>query len=78
MNITSKFIVKERFTEYLAKREQWDRDHLREQCFEQSARTVAGALAEFNEGEAYARAEMADAQDREIDPEFSFTYGSRR
>lgn len=78
MNITSQFIVKERFTEYLAKREQWDRDHLREQCFDQSARTVAGARAEFHEAEAYARAEMADAQDRGIDPEFSFTYGSRR
>jgi hypothetical protein len=50
MNITSQFIVKERFTEYLAKREQWDRDHLREQCFEQSARTVAGARAEFTQG----------------------------
>ena len=27
--------------------DQWDRDALREQCFEQSARTVAGARAEF-------------------------------
>ena len=51
MNITSQLIVKERFTEYLAKREQWDRDALREQCFEQSARTVAGARAEFQEPE---------------------------
>lgn len=36
---------------YAAKREQWDRDALREQCFEQSARAVAGARAEFQEPE---------------------------
>lgn len=63
---------------YSGEREQWDRDALRQKCFEQSARTVAGALAEFNEGDAYARAEMADAQDRETGPEFSFMYGSAR
>ena len=78
MNITAEYVVKSRIPEYLAKREQWDRDHLREQCFDQSARTVAGARAEFHEADEYARAEMADAQDRETDPEFSFTYGSRR
>lgn len=32
---------------YAAQREQWDRDALRQKCFEQSARTVAGARAEF-------------------------------
>jgi hypothetical protein len=50
MNITAEYVVKSRIPEYLAKREQWDRDQLREQCFEQSARTVAGARAEFTHG----------------------------
>lgn len=51
MNITAEYVVKSRIPEYLAKREQWDRDHLREQCFDQSARTVAGARAEFKTDE---------------------------
>jgi hypothetical protein len=55
MNITAEYVVKSRIPEYLAKREQWDRDHLREQCFEQSARTVAGARAEFKQEEKEAK-----------------------
>lgn len=49
MNITTPMVIKSRIPEYLAKREQWDRDHLREQCFDQSARTVAGGRADFDE-----------------------------
>ena len=71
-------VTVDRRAEWLAAREEWHRDELRSQYLRQSADTVAGARAEFNEGEAYARAEMADAQDRETDPEFSFMYGSAR
>lgn len=64
-------VTVDRRQEWESKREQWARDATRAQYVRQSAATVAGRRAE------YALAEMADAQDRETDPEFSFTYGGR-
>jgi hypothetical protein len=64
-------VTVDRRQEWERKREQWTRAEVLAQYVRQSAATVAGGRAE------YALAEIADAQDRETDPEFSFCYGGR-